>query len=363
MIQNKRWWLFVDYTISMDLNGFFWWVDEVPTFVLLSSSKSSKCQLFSYLAKLSSGVDWIAYTAPCQKILLTTAWKATPSNLCRSVDHILIGIQMLSVHDEKDNDNGNNTGNGTLPSSLYLDDWGIHHPLRKLAEMLWGEELKDCADVQVLLHRSPQQFDGEDSWQLLGLRGVYGGLVEQVHLGHDQHHGDVAALLLHLSFPSSHLQADESVWYWAPTTCLNDSLSTQEKASTQAWAPLDSTFSQKILFSWKYVCAVELGNPERGELWAAPVVSPGYAVKLLLASRVPQHHPHVFSIHAGEVRKVETRKLKKILTIFSFPRNQLQSFSYILQWRSPCNTSGSSKTSQRPHFPQSPPGNYPSNRE
>ena len=321
MIQNKRWWLFVDYTISIDLYGFFLWVDEVPTFVLLSSSNSSKCQLFSYLAKLSPGVDWIAYTAPCQKILLTTAWKATPSNLCRSVDHILIGIQMLSVHNDKDNDIGNNTGNGTLPSSLYLDDWGIHHPLRKLAEMLWGEELKDCVDVQVLLHRSPQQFDGEDSWQLLGLGGVYGGLVEQVHLGHDQHHGDVAALLLHLSFPSSHLQADESVWYWVPTTCLNDSLSTQEKASTQAWAPLDSTFSQKISFSWKPVlpCAVELGNPERGEMWPAPVVSPGYAVKLLLASRVPQHQADLLSIHAGQVDQGDEGD-GKLLTIFAVRR-------------------------------------------
>ena len=67
---------------------------------------------------------------------------------------------------------------------------------------------------------------------------------------------------------------------------------------------------------------MELGNPERGELWAAPVVSPGYAVKLLLASRVPQHQADLLSIHAGQVDQgdVTDEGDGKLLTILAVRR-------------------------------------------
>ena len=56
-------------------------------------------------------------------------------------------------------------------------------------------------DIDVLLHRGLDQSDPQLSAQLLHLEAVHLGPVEQVQLGHDQHHGDVAALLLHLLLP------------------------------------------------------------------------------------------------------------------------------------------------------------------
>ena len=64
---------------------------------------------------------------------------------------------------------------------------------------------------------------------------------------------------------------------------------------------------------------MELGNPERGEMWPAPVVSPGYAVKLLLASRVPQHQADLLSIHAGQVDQGDEGD-GKLLTILAVRR-------------------------------------------
>ena len=66
-------------------------------------------------------------------------------------------------------------------------------------------------DIDVLLDRGFDESDPQLPAQLLHLEAVHLSPVEQVQLGHHQHHGDVAALLLHLSFPPSHLQADESV--------------------------------------------------------------------------------------------------------------------------------------------------------
>ena len=136
-------------------------------------------------------------------------------------------------------------------------------------------------------------------------------------------------------------------------------------------------FNKKILFSWKYVlpCDVELGNPERGEMWPAPVVSPGYAVKLLLASRVPQHQADLLSIHAGQVdqgdegdgklltilavrrpRQLDFDKSIKVdLTLFSSQGSRHRWSSCTQWWKSPCNTSGSAKISPQHHCPQSPP--------
>ena len=71
--------------------------------------------------------------------------------------------------------------------------------------MLSGEELKDWADIQVFLHRRLHQLDSQALRELLHLTGVDGSVVEQVHLGHHQHHRDVAALFLHLPLPSNHL--------------------------------------------------------------------------------------------------------------------------------------------------------------
>ena len=74
-----------------------------------------------------------------------------------------------------------------------------------------SSELKYLVDIDVLLDRRLDQADAQLAAELLHLEAVDLCPVEEVQLGHDQHHGDVAALLLHLSFPSSHLQADESV--------------------------------------------------------------------------------------------------------------------------------------------------------
>ena len=61
---------------------------------------------------------------------------------------------------------------------------------------------------------------------------------------------------------------------------------------------------------------MELGNPERGEMWPAPVVSPGYAVKLLLASRVPQHQADLLSINALQADQGDEGD-EKLLTILA----------------------------------------------
>ena len=55
--------------------------------------------------------------------------------------------------------------------------------------------------IDVLLHRGLDQSDPQLFAQLLHLEAVHLGPVEQVQLGHDQHHGDVAALLLLLLLP------------------------------------------------------------------------------------------------------------------------------------------------------------------
>ena len=58
--------------------------------------------------------------------------------------------------------------------------------------------------IDVLLHRGLDQSDPQLSAQLLHLEAVHLGPVEQVQLGHDQHHGDATALLLHLPLPLGH---------------------------------------------------------------------------------------------------------------------------------------------------------------
>ena len=62
-------------------------------------------------------------------------------------------------------------------------------------------ELKYLVDIDVLLDRRLDQADAQLAAELLHLEAVDLGPVEEVQLGHDQHHGDVAALLLHLLLP------------------------------------------------------------------------------------------------------------------------------------------------------------------
>ena len=71
--------------------------------------------------------------------------------------------------------------------------------------LVLGQEKVHLGDVQVLLHRRLDEGQTKVSGHLLNLKAVDGSLVEQVHLGHDEHHGDVAALLLHLPLPPPHL--------------------------------------------------------------------------------------------------------------------------------------------------------------
>ena len=65
-------------------------------------------------------------------------------------------------------------------------------------------ELKYLVDIDVLLDRRLDQADAQLAAELLHLEAVDLGPVEEVQLGHDQHHGDVAALLLHLLLPLGH---------------------------------------------------------------------------------------------------------------------------------------------------------------
>ena len=67
-----------------------------------------------------------------------------------------------------------------------------------------SSELEYLVDIDVLLNRRLDQPDAQLAAELLHLEAVHLGPVEEVQLGHDQHHGDVAALLLHLLLPLGH---------------------------------------------------------------------------------------------------------------------------------------------------------------
>ena len=54
-------------------------------------------------------------------------------------------------------------------------------------------------------------------------------------------------------------------------------------------------------------------------MWPAPVISPGNAVKLLLASRVPQHQADLLSIHALQADQGDEGG-GKLLTILAVGR-------------------------------------------
>ena len=119
-------------------------------------------------------------------------------------------------------------------------------------------ELKYLVDIDVLLDRRLDQADAQLAAELLHLEAVDLGPVEEVQLGHDQHHGDVAALLLHLLLP------------------LGDGL-------------------ERL--------PVNTGEGEDTGL-GAPVVSSGDAVELLLTGGVPQHQSDVLPVQADNKREL-----------------------------------------------------------
>ena len=144
-------------------------------------------------------------------------------------------------------------------------------------------------------------------------------------------------------------------WSWrAPWGCCRTPPPPSSSTSPPAWTtpcPRRRRQGRRPGRPWNISVQLFLNSKK----FKAPVVSSCDAVKLLLASRVPQHQPHILSVHTKRGRSLEAWDTSEVLTISSSPRSPRRWSSCTLLWRFPCNTSGSWKTSQQLHFPRSPP--------
>ena len=130
-------------------------------------------------------------------------------------------------------------------------------------------------------------------------------------------------------------------WSWrAPWGCCRTPPPPSSSTSPPAWTtpcPRRRRQGRRPGRPWNILVQLFLNSKK----FKAPVVSSCDAVKLLLASRVPQHQPHILSVHTKIGRSLEVWDTSKILTISSSPRSPRRWSSCTLLWRFPCNTSGS----------------------